>query len=469
MDVVKKFKKERWTKYIFAIMFTILFLFKPSFEGSIDNTSLRLYVIIFFVATLVYLLSQKNKNWFRLDILFLLGFSIVHFQWAIMMSMSDQIPLVILMGFIDSSHVNYATWLSVVGILAWFIGYSIPKRKSKKHIISYQFYYKKFFWLTIVLFILFVLMAGKDYLGGAVYKGEGAGGVATGIGVYFQILSGVSILILTTIVVLSSKYTSKSKPLIWFLNLDKKYLIFLTVYVLLFLSIGDRGGALTVIMTFLFLFGTFVRPISFKQFAIIIVIGAILMTLIGLGRSEVTGENIVLAGANKIEFESGYDTTMELSNSMNTLYRSLSNVPEYHDYFFGQLWLGNLLSSVPFLQNAYQGLTGINRYEMGSAQYITYLHYGLNPRSGDGTTLIADIYLNFGLIGVIFFMFLLGLFLKKVQNKLNQESFYWIVIAALLASIAFYMGRSGLFTGVRPILWGLIITVLFIKRKRIAQ
>jgi oligosaccharide repeat unit polymerase len=256
----------------------------------------------------------------------------------------------------------------------------------------------------------------------------------------------------------------------WLLRLDKKYLLLVGVYILLFLSIGDRGAGMQVTFTFLVLFGALVRPVSLKEFSFIIVVGAIILTLIGLGRSSTSGENILISGANKAEFQSGYDVTMELAKSARTLYSALSDVPEHHDYFWGKLWLGKFLAVIPLSQNVYLQLTDDKPYELGSGGYITYLRYGVKPPSGEGTSLIADIYLNFGLIGVIFFMFLLGLFFKKVQNELNQQkNYYWIITAALLASGAFYMGRGGLFDLLRPILWGFILATLFVKKKKIMK
>lgn len=450
-------------------LFVLLFLFKPSFESSIDILKLFIYSSVFLFAVFIHLLSQKNKNWFRLDILFLLGFGVVHFQWAIMMSFGDITPVYILWGIGDIRNMNYGTWLSSVGILVWFMGYAWLHSK-KRNMVEYSIKYKKLFWISVILFILFIMMAGSGFLSGGIYKGQGGGSTGAGISVYFQLLLSISILALTAVIILHKKNTFKSKTIVWFLGLDKKYLILAGSYILLFLSVGDRGAAVQLTITFLVLFGALVRPISLKEFSLIIVVGAIVLTLIGLGRSVETDENILVAGANKAEFTSNYDVTMELANSARTLYSGLSDVPEHHDYFWGKLWLGKFLAVIPLSQNVYLQLSGDKSYELGSAGYITYLRYGVRPPSGEGTSLIIDIYLNFGLIGVIFFMFLLGLFFKKVQNELNQQkSYYWIITAALLASTAFYMGRGSLFDVLRPILWGLVLATVFVKRKKVVS
>lgn len=469
--IVVRNKRHLNIMFMSFILF-ILFMFYPGFKGEINATYLVIYLLTFLFLVFIHLRSQKDKNWFRLDLLFLLGFSIVHFQWTAMLVLSN-IDLnsisYVQYGSVDLRYMNYGTWLSTIGMVCWFIGYAWLPTKNKNDIL-YIIKYKNLFWVSLVLFVLFVMLAGNSFLSGGIYKGEGGTGAGEGISVYIQLLFSFSILVLTAAVILNSKSDKKLSILSWLFKLDKKYLLLAGAYVLLFLSIGDRGVGMQVAFTFLVIFGSIVKAISLKKFSAIIIVGAIFMTLVGLGRSDDTGENILIAGANKFEFSSSYDITMELANSVRTLYTALDNVPEDHNYFYGKLWLGRLLSVVPFAQSVYLQLSGSNEYELGSAGYITYLKFGTNPPTGEGTTLIADIYLNFGLIGVIFFMFLLGVFFKKLQNELNtQQSFYWIVFAGIFASITFYMGRGSLFDSLRPILWAAVLAILFVRTRKIVK
>jgi oligosaccharide repeat unit polymerase len=469
MGFIKTLINERLTTYVYIMMVATLFLFKPLFKSTIDNSSLILYISYFFAAVFIHFIAQKDKNWFRLDVIFLLGFGIVHFQWPIMISLSGITPKYMLYNFrlLDSDYINYGTWLSTVGILSWLLGYSWLK-SPEKYIVKYRFQYKKLFWFTTIFFILFVLTAGSKYLSGGAYKGEGGGSAGKGISVYFNWLASVAILVLTVVVILNKNDKGKTKKTIfWFLKLDKKYLILSAAYILFFMSVGNRSAAIFVVSTFLVMLGSLVRPIVLKECIVIIITGAIVLTLIGLGRSVESNENILIAGSNKVEFSSNYDATMELANSARTLYYALYDVPEHHDYFLGQLWIGKMLTIIPFAQSLYLKFTDAKRYELGSASYITYLRFGLNPPMGEGTCLIADIYLNFGLIGVMFLMLLLGLFFKKIQNELRlQRSFYWLLTAALLASITFFMARGSLFDGLRAIVWGLLFALLLVKRKK---
>ncbi len=369
----------------------------------------------------------------------------------------------------SSFYVNYGTWLAVVGIVSWFFGHSLLAIKTVPNIVKYSFDYKKLFGLIIVLSGLFLSTAGTDYLTGGVYKGSGGSAAGEGIAAYFQLLLAIAILVITAVIVLNNKNNFNHNSIFWLLKLDKKYLFMTLSYILLFLSIGDRGSGIQVVFAFLILFGSIIRDITLIELILMTIIGAIILTLIGLGRSSLDGGNILSSGLDSFEMTSGYDITLELANSIRTLYATLAAVPEYHDYFYGKLWLDKTLSIIPFAQNIYLQISEDVAYEMSSSGYITYLKFGLNPTSGEGTSLIADTFINFGLVGVLFFLFLLGMFFKKVENELKlQQNYYWTVIAALLGSLAFYLGRGSLFEPFRYMVWGLGLSYFFVKRRRMS-
>jgi oligosaccharide repeat unit polymerase len=367
-----------------------------------------------------------------------------------------------------TKYINYGTWLSLLGIVSWFLGFSMIKKTYNQYENTnyINLNYKSFFYFTLFLFIIFVLTAGQQYLSGAVYKGETKGATGAGISVYFQLLFSYSIVILSAIAILNMLKNKNFTLFQLIETIDKKILFLFVITILLFLYVGDRGGALQPIIASLVLFGTFIKPINKKQFFLIIILGAVLMTIIGIGRADKSNDNILLAGTNKLNFTSGYDATLELANSARTLYKSISNVPEHHDYFYGKLWVSQLLANIPLAQSLYLNISGDKFYELDSAEYITYITRGKFSTWGEGSSLIADIYLNFGRYGVIIFMFLLGMIFKKIINEFELKSnLYWIIAGAILASYAFYLGRGGLFYPLRPMLWSIILVLIFIKRK----
>lgn len=447
---------------------------KPNEKSVLSPQILSTYSVFFIASVLLhfqfYDKGNKVRNWFRIDVFFLLGFGIVHFQWPIMYGLSNILPESASRIWVNEYYVNYATWLSTIGGISWIYGFSILRNKRPLKKIVFSFKYNKLLNFTILLFLLFLFTAGKSFLTGGVYKGEGGTSSGAGISGYIQLLFSISIILLTTIIILHNKRKYQNNFFTWFFNFDKKFLVLYFTYVVLFFLIGDRGGPISLLLTTTILIGSIVRPLKLYTLLVGVFVGGLFLSLISLGRSESSGIEILSAGAEKFQYTSGYDNTLELANSVRTLYMAVSEVPERHDFFYGRLWTGNLLSPFPFTQSLYLDLTKTKTYELGSAVYITYLTFGNNPSSGEGTSLIADIYLNFGSLGVVFFMFLLGIFFKKADNNLHcLENIHWVIVAAILASFSVYFGRASLFLILRPIIWSFIIMSIFIKIRKVIK
>lgn len=446
-------------KQIFFIFLLSIILLEPSFRGIINYNILSIYMILFLVILSIYFLFDKSTNYFRIDILFILGFSIVHFQWPIMMAFSEIEPIRFSKLYSNSIYINYGTWLSLLGLISWLIGFSFNFRKKYNKKSKYQIRYQKLLWFSYFLFVSFILFAGQSFLNGDVYNKHGSSDPISGVAGYIYILFNISIIILTVSIIYNNRNFYKGSLIRWLMILDPKYLLLVIVYIFIFLKAGDRGGPLQIVMAFFIIFGVLVRPINVKEFIVLILSGALVMTVIGIVRASDLG------ALNNFQIVSGYDLTINLANSARTLYMGLSNVPEYHDFFLGKLWLGNILGAIPFAQGTYLKISGDEAHLINTANYITFMRYGLNAHTGEGTSLIVDIYLNFGKYGVIVAMFTLGLFFKKVQIELeSMNSFHWIVIAGILGSVTFYMGRAGIFTPLKAILWSFILVMIFISK-----
>lgn len=445
--------------YLLGMLFVTFYL--PSYQGLLNLDYLLIFCLTFVLSVVLFLFCESSGNWFDLNILFLLGFSIVHFQWPIMLSLSGIEPKRFSQFFNNSVYINYGTWLSLMAILSWMVGYSSLRVRSKvKNVFKIRL--SKLLWLNIFLFGIFLSTAGAAYLSGSIYKGLGGTLAGEGVAAYIQIFLDVTIITLVILILYRNQEKIRSQGIF---SLNKVFLILVLVYCTVFLAIGDRGAPMKLLFAGFAIYGTIVKRISFRKFLLISLVGAVVFTFIGLGRSENVNKNILSAGAEKYEFNSVYDGTIELANSARTLYSGLDHTPKYHDYFKGKLWLSNIFSPVPFLQNLYLTLTSDEAYEISSTGYITYLRYGKDPISGEGTSLVVDIYLNFGTTGVIIFMFLLGMFFKKTSEELKRQADYkWVVIGGVLASLAFYMGRASLFESFRPIIWSLIIASFVTKK-----
>ena len=371
-------------------------------------------------------------------------------------------------GYASLLNVNYATWLSCIGGVAWIYGYSINFKRKSEYAV-FKIYTTKLFVATVVTIAVFLATAGSEFFSGAIYKGQSSASVATVSAAYTQLLASILLSVLTAAVILrkSDNKLTLNQSIGSFIKYDRAYCILIIFYILLYLASGDRGGALKLMLCFLVMFGSLLRPIRGKEFAVCIIVGALLMTLIGLGRSSSTGSNVLLSGVSQFELTSGYDFTLELAGSVRTLYKAVDLSENGGQYFYGKLWLGEFLGTIPFSQNIYLMLSGDSPHELGSAAYITYMSVGPNSISGEGTSLVADIFLNFGVVGVLQCLFLLGIIFRKMTHELScQRSYLWIVATCLMAAEAFYMSRGSLLGALRPIIWGVLAASLLTTYKR---
>ena len=155
--------------------------------------------------------------------------------------------------------------------------------------------------------------------------------------------------------------------------------------------------------------------------------------------------------------------TAELASSQKTLQYAVDNVPSKHDYLYGSFQLRNILSTIPFSSRITSSFLDSHWKYRSSAFFITYLIQGDFYIYGNGTSLIADLYLSFGLIGIIIGMLFLGVVIKKIERKviLNPNaSIYNIVLYISFCGYAIIEARSGVFSPINFICFSLLLTYL---------
>ena len=142
------------------------------------------------------------------------------------------------------------------------------------------------------------------------------------------------------------------------------------------------------------------------------------------------------------------EISIELAKSIRTLNHSIYNVPDNYNFSYGYFQLRNLISVVPgasgmLLKLVHDG----NPMYNGSSNFVTYLIQGNNPSYGDGSSILVDFYLDFGIVGVFIGMFCFGIFVKKneykIHNGFQKPTFTWIAIM-IYFSLSIYINRSSL-------------------------
>src|SRR5699024_1754552 len=92
---------------------------------------------------------------------------------------------------------------------------------------------------------------------------------------------------------------------------------------------------------------------------------------------------------------------------------------------------------------------------------LKYDKHQMEIGNGFGFSIIAESYYNFGLIGVVFIMFLVGYLINKYQiSVIINNNLYYAVIIAIISHNFFWSVRNIAQSVVRPIAWEIIVLLI---------
>jgi len=311
----------------------------------------------------------------------------------------------------------------------------------------------------MLLLAAFALLAGGSYFSGLIYREAvyGLTGSISGTAAYL-----LEVLSLTAVVIVAATFyqaqTLGHRP--------KSFAIvtaLIAAYMVVFLIAGERGALLQLATVIGVIYCTKFRPLALWEFIALVIAGAFLFSMLGVIR---TGQTDNVLGFWR---DGGwFGLTQNLSNSLVALHLGMDAVERNGTYFWGQLWASNILSVVPFAQSYFIAATDMAAWQLNSAYYIQYMRYGPMAHTSDGTTVIGDIYMNFGQPGLVAAMLAHGVVSRVFATRLKENSgFLSFIAAALFLSLIFYVSRGSYFVQLRPVLWGTLITLLIFRWRRL--
>tara|TARA_R110000751_G_scaffold306753_1_gene426111 strand:- start:1256 stop:2662 length:1407 start_codon:yes stop_codon:yes gene_type:complete len=454
--------------YIF-LFFILLFLQPEKNEVYSPGFNILMGVMYAFLLTLFLMRQRKgNRNWLRPDVIFLIGFTIVHIQIPFFEAIGIE-PYMPEFIWINKNVVNYATWMSVLAICSWIIGYSyftprifgVYEQADFKFRVN--FYYYDF--LLSILFLTFLFLVGKEFLRGAYDTGAWGGGAS-----YLYLIIGNMLYL--RIVYFFSGLPRKTAHFTVFKEIlkNKIFSIVLLTYCVMFTLTGSRGEILNILLVMAAAYALFVKPISMRALVLYVSIGAFVFTILGAGRGKdynsFSGESIFYRGYEAFSQEdNNKGITSELASSVRIQYRAIDTVPEKHPYLYGSTYVTALTATVPFLTGAYIDLFSVPPQYTSSSRFFTYLGQGAYHTYGEGSEILSDIYINFGSVCVFLFMFLFGALMGLVNTRARKFAFPYILIYVALTMSALYINRSYLLLPLSNIVYLYALHLLFSRRK----
>lgn len=472
---MRKIKGIDFLIIINLISIIILILLTPEKFELFSSESNLSYCLVILINIILFVNIIKNyfNTWIRYDVLFLIGYFIVHFQIPLMESMGIELSKPDYV-WINIRVVNYATWLSAFVLLFWMLGFILfLKKKNKKKIIVknefYRFNVIKLDYLLTVFLVLFLALVGKDFLKGAY---DGTVNWGTGATYIFILLQAILYLRIIYFFV-NNKHIKNIRQLIFELLKNKIFVFILVSYLLIFLSTGDRGPIMQVGIIIISAYSIYIKKTSLKTLLLLVFLGSFVFTLIRMGRTSDTdaiqGKNILERGVENFQTnEESFNPTEELATSVRILYRALDLVPDSHPYLYGTTIFFDVVVVIPFGASSFITLTGVPLMYQSSPNFFTIMGQGDFFTYGEGSEIIADLYINFGIYGAIIIMFFFGYFISSISYRaLILKNDTAILIFLILSATAIYINRANFLMPLRDIMYPLVISWFLIKKNKL--
>lgn len=254
-----------------------------------------------------------------------------------------------------------------------------------------------------------------------------------------------------------------------FVSKNMVSLISITIAIISSLYIGDRTIPLYLSFCILFVYIMFIKPIRPIIFLSLVLSAGLLFYIVGQTRK---GDNSIReAGiAGVLSYESSENNFIDYfadfypSSEASYLFVQWRENRGEQLYYPGKFFI-YLVSPIPFLPSflakAFYGVpfSQLSSGYLSTAQYNKYIR---SINGGIGTHAVGDIYVSWGLLGVIALFYLLGVVVGSSFKSCQINIFSTIVYMSLFAD-AIYMARASLFDCYRTIVFQILLYLIIKK------
>ena len=283
---------------------------------------------------------------------------------------------------------------------------------------------------------------------------------------------GTLVLVQAVFLSIIAAYCYELKDKNYSLKIMKKELLFpvilMLLYIIIVLATGKRGGVIKI--AFLLLIAHLYlsrRKVPYIKIAIAGFVSIGILAIVGLTRTTdiSVSEGIDILKENKTISP----VTIEHAASVNTLHIALSHYPQKIEYNLGSTFFPGFSLLVPGLSRL---ISFLNPNIIGSEETITLLYFdGSLPdwSWGLGTSIIADVFISFGIIGVIIIFSILGYFVKylEVGTFCNKRSPYFLALSFCVYSQLYLVSRGPVFILFLSLSYALLLLLITTKKKPI--
>mgnify|MGYP000119885944 CR=1 FL=1 len=435
-----------------------------------------LALAVFMMALELFVMFKRKEQYELLKNQYLRIFPILTFSFV---CVHFQQFIDIFLGFGNFYYPEYSNeflvlkgaFLSLMGLSSLLLGYSYASNKTSTRIVKVNKVEYNHFWMRTIfnyLFlgfvVLFVILNGRAYLSGN-YSQEMMLGMQGSLNAYSIIFMQCCMYAVTIesckCILMRNQICSLGTYVRGFSPI---YYICLVTVLFFNLFLGDRGPLITYIC--IYIYGYIIvskRKINIVTIVAVAFTFAILLSIISIYRND---ENKSFSNfqnyRNEVAAkESISPFTAELAGSTYPTLLAIESTPDTYPYRYGIFSLNNILSVIPFSSSILRVL-GLNSSILlfsHSSSFITwYGHGGDMTRSGIGSSTVADVYLDFGPVGVIVILLFLGIIVRILDERsftsdLCNIGDFWLIAAFVMFAHAIYFPRSMVFFFIKDIVW----------------
>ena len=396
----------------------VLFLQAPTKVSSEFLTLTVLLGVLTIAAQALYKYgSERPVNWVSIDLVLLMAFFLVHFVYAFFF-LVDWLPRRTpwqIARLNATSVICSTSALSVVGISALALGFNFHRAPPNRP-IGFHHVPRKVFsdWCRLasvmvrsgaVLFVAWVFAVGVGNVFGDIYRGSEAAHSANTL---LEISKGMlSIGVCMAVIIGIHDRSLMSK-----LKIDVAIVLLVTFLILLH---GDRSTVLQIIFPLIYAISEFKKPFRLRAIA-----GALFATMFIFGVSQVARHQYKRSfggfSSAVTELNAGETIMLSLTTFSQSVFAANAAVywvPDHHEYYYGKMQLPHILGIIPFSRTA----LGISGDDYSSARLITTIILGKRSKTGAGSSMVAETYLDFGVPGVAIILAFVGFVLRELQMR----------------------------------------------------
>ncbi|MGL4739214.1 MAG: O-antigen polysaccharide polymerase Wzy [Sarcina sp.] len=322
-------------------------------------------------------------------------------------------------------------------------------KKAKE--INYEVYRKSMMYIGFILMLIsaygyfsssihmIVLSHSQGYT--AIYDGGTKSGVS-------NIINTIQSFFIPGLILFISSYRGKFKNLV---------VIFALVSILLPMASGARGGTISAIVAFIYLFYNLKKKkVNLFATLVIIILGIFLIMVVSFLSKYRVNPNITFS-----QYLNNYNPFWTFIGNMGfsqfPLVKTMELIPTQYAFRYGLSYLAAFVAVIPSIL-----MFGFSMTK--EAALSQWLMHTLNMTYGPGYSLVAETYYNFGYFGILFTP-ILGIIFSKFTFSLNEKlekTLLTVPFVAIFLSIAIMSTRGSVYLLIRNIFYLIIVPKILI-------